>query len=669
MFDKLLIANRGEIAVRVIRTARRMGIRTVAVYSEADRNAMHVQAADEAIAIGPAAAQESYLRGERIIEAAKRTGAGAIHPGYGFLSENTHFSDACEKAGIVFVGPPAGAIDIMGSKSKAKRCMVESGIPVLPGYHGDDQSLDVLAKEAEAIGYPVLLKAAAGGGGKGMRRVDRPEDLASALAGAKRESAASFGDDTMLVEKLLLTPRHVEVQVFCDSHGNGVYLFERDCSSQRRHQKIIEEAPAPELSEDIRKAMGETAVRAAQAIDYRGAGTVEFLFDDKSGEFYFMEMNTRLQVEHPVTEMITGQDLVEWQLRVAAGERLPLLQSELQRKGHSFEARIYAEDPDSGFLPATGTLTHLSTPTEDDYVRIDTGVREGDEISPWYDPMIAKLIVWGEDRNIALRRLKQALSEYRIAGLSTNIAFLYNLAADEAFTKGAVHTRYVEDNLEDLVRRDQRWDRRDRALAGLYLALAAGQQHNQNAAGDDRFSPWGLADAWRVAGPRPYHFHLLWHDEALLLQVEAVPGAAGKFRVDANGEAVEVEGSLSGKHLYAIVEGHRFTAEVADSGSDITLFTAECAVRFTRSSGDWEHEAGHGGFTAPMNGRVVQILAEAGQPVKAGDPLLVLEAMKMEHTMNAPADGKVESFHCGAGDLVNSGQVLLEFSAEEKAEV
>jgi 3-methylcrotonyl-CoA carboxylase alpha subunit len=665
MFDKLLIANRGEIAVRVIRTARRMGIKTVAVYSEADRNAMHVQAADEAIAIGPAAAQESYLRGERIIEAAKRTGAGAIHPGYGFLSENTCFSDACEKAGIVFVGPPAGAIDIMGSKSKAKHCMVESGVPVLPGYHGVDQSLEVLAREAAAVGYPVLLKAAAGGGGKGMRRVDRPEDLASALAGAKRESAAGFGDDIMLVEKLLLTPRHVEVQVFCDSRGNGVYLFERDCSSQRRHQKIIEEAPAPGLSEDIRKAMGETAVRAAQAIDYRGAGTVEFLFDEKSGEFYFMEMNTRLQVEHPVTEMITGQDLVEWQLRVAAGERLPLLQSELQRNGHSFEARIYAEDPDSGFLPATGTLDHLSTPAEDDYVRIDTGVREGDEITPWYDPMIAKLIVWGEDRNIALRRLKQALSEYRIAGLSTNIAFLYNLAADDAFTRGAVHTRYVEDNLEDLVRRDRRWDRRDRALAGLYLALAAANQHSHSVGNEDRFSPWALADAWRIAGPRPYHFHLLRHDEALLLKVEAAPGAAGSFRVDVDGESVAVDGSLSGKQLHATVEGHRFSAEVADNGSEVTLFTADCAVHFVRSGGEWEHEAAHGGFKAPMNGRVVQILVEAGQAVKAGDPLLVLEAMKMEHTMNAPADGKVEAFHCSAGDLVNSGQVLLDFGSEE----
>lgn len=500
-----------------------------------------------------------------------------------------------------------------------------------------------------------------------MRRVDRPEDLEAAFTSARRESAGSFGDDTMLLEKLLLTPRHVEVQVFCDAHGNAAYLFERDCSAQRRHQKIIEEAPAPGLDETLRQRMGEAAVIAAQAIDYRGAGTVEFLLDENSAQFYFMEMNTRLQVEHPVSEMITGEDLVEWQLRVAAGEPLPLQQSQLERRGHAFEARIYAEDPDNGFLPATGRLSHLSTPREDRHVRVDTGVRSGDAITPWYDPMIAKLVVWDEDRVSALRRLRHALREFRVAGLSTNVAFLYNLAVDDAFSRGAVHTRYVEDNQQALTRRHNAGEQRDRALAGLYLALLASQGEGEDKNRGDPWSPWSLGDAWRLSGSRPFYFQLLWHDEPLSLRIESAAGRPGTFKVHAENEPMEVEGKLRGNELHAVVNGHRFQLEVADDGSDVILFGSEGALRFGRAATDWQHEQEHGGFVAPINGRVVDILVSPGQAVAAGEPLMVLEAMKMEHSINAPAPGRVDAFHCNVGELVNTGQALLEFTADDSA--
>jgi 3-methylcrotonyl-CoA carboxylase alpha subunit len=427
VFRKILIANRGEIACRVIRTARRLGVATVAVYSDADRDALHVSMADEAVHIGPPPPRDSYLRGEKIIEACKTTGAQAVHPGYGFLSENAGFARLCVESGIEFIGPPAAAIEAMGSKSAAKSIMGEAGVPLVPGYHEADQSSDRLARAADEIGYPVLLKAVAGGGGKGMRLVREAGEFEGALAAARREAAAGFGNDDMLVEKYLTRPRHVEFQVFRDRHGESVYLFERDCSVQRRHQKVIEEAPAPGMTEELRQRMGEAAVSAARAIDYEGAGTVEFLLDG-DGSFYFMEMNTRLQVEHPVTEMITGQDLVEWQIRVAAGESLPLKQDQLQIRGHAFEARIYAEDPDHDFLPATGVLSYLQPPRESQHVRVDTGVLQGDEVSVWYDPMIAKLVVWDENRERALGRLARALSAYRISGLCSNISFLYNLA-------------------------------------------------------------------------------------------------------------------------------------------------------------------------------------------------------------------------------------------------
>src|SRR5210317_225649 len=449
MFNKILIANRGEIACRVIKTARRMGVATVAVYSDADRDALHVRLADEAIHVGAAPARESYLLGDRILAAALTTGAQAVHPGYGFLSENAGFARDCADQGVVFIGPPTAAIEAMGSKSAAKRIMEEAGVPLVPGYHGDDQDPELLRAAAQDMGYPVLLKATAGGGGKGMRQVWSAGEFDEALAAARRESAASFGDDTMLVEKYLTKPRHVEFQVFCDNHGNGIYLAERDCSVQRRHQKVIEEAPAPGMSEALRKEMGHAAVKSAQAIDYRGAGTVEFLLDE-DGSFYFMEMNTRLQVEHPVTEMITGQDLVEWQLLVASGAPLPLSQDQVRINGHAFEARVYAEDPDNDFLPVTGTLGFLQPPEESAHVRVDTGVRQGDEISVYYDPMIAKLIVWDESRERALDRLATALSEYRIGGTVTNLDFLYNLATTEAFAQADLDTGFIEKHAESI---------------------------------------------------------------------------------------------------------------------------------------------------------------------------------------------------------------------------
>ncbi|HJW02181.1 MAG TPA: acetyl-CoA carboxylase biotin carboxylase subunit, partial [Azospira sp.] len=447
MFNKILIANRGEIACRVIKTARRLGIRTVAVYSEADANARHVRLADEAVLLGPAAARESYLVAEKILDAARRTGAQAIHPGYGFLSENADFAEACAAAGVVFIGPPASAIRAMGSKSAAKSLMAEAAVPLTPGYHGDQQEPEFLKDQADAIGYPVLIKAAAGGGGKGMRLVEKGEDFIGALASCQREARSSFGDDQVLVEKYITRPRHIEIQVFGDSLGNCVYLFERDCSVQRRHQKVLEEAPAPGMTPERRRQMGEAAVAAAKAVGYVGAGTVEFIATStyaQDGTFYFMEMNTRLQVEHPVTEMITGQDLVEWQLRVAAGEPLPLKQEQLENRGHALEARIYAEDASKGFLPSTGRLVHLAPPAESLHVRVDTGVEEGDEITPHYDPMIAKLIVWDEDRDAALARMRQALADYRVVGVTTNIDFLSRLVACPAFAGADLDTDLIE---------------------------------------------------------------------------------------------------------------------------------------------------------------------------------------------------------------------------------
>tara|TARA_R110002110_G_scaffold26911_1_gene98409 strand:+ start:29246 stop:31249 length:2004 start_codon:yes stop_codon:yes gene_type:complete len=665
MFTKLLIANRGEIACRIIHTARRLGIATVAVYSDADRNALHVQLADEAVHIGPAPARESYLVIERIIDAALSTGAEAIHPGYGFLSENAGFARACADNGICFVGPPTGAIEAMGSKSAAKEIMGAAGVPLVPGYHGADQDPALLQAEADKMGYPVLLKATAGGGGKGMRQVWSADEFDAALAAAQREASASFGDATMLVEKYLTKPRHVEVQVFCDNHGNGIYLAERDCSVQRRHQKVIEEAPAPGMTAELRAAMGSTALQAAQAIDYRGAGTVEFLLDE-DGSFYFMEMNTRLQVEHPVTEMITGQDLVEWQLRVAADETLPLSQEQLVLRGHAFEARIYAEDPDNDFLPVTGTLAYLRPPAESPHVRVDTGVQQGDEISVYYDPMIAKLIVWDESRERALQRLATALMDYRIGGTVTNLDFLYNLATTGPFQRAELDTGFIERH-GALIFHEQEQDlQRELPLAALALLLYR-QQQAAPGRSSDPWSPWNSGNAWRLNEPHAHHFVLHCHQQEF--PVAVTQHRDGRYHIRSNGREDILRGQLDGDLLQVEHAGHRQRATLARTEDGFTLYLADGACHFREVRPDTGESDGSGagsGLAAPMNGTVVTLLVEPGSRVDAKTPLLVMEAMKMEHTIRAPVAGVVEQFYFTAGDLVDGGAELLAFNAEEE---
>jgi 3-methylcrotonyl-CoA carboxylase alpha subunit len=664
VFKKILIANRGEIACRVIRTARRMGVKTVAVYSDADRNALHVSMADEAVHIGAAPPRESYLVGERIIEACVKTGAEAVHPGYGFLSENAGFSRMCKAHGIVFIGPPEAAIEAMGSKSAAKTIMQEAGVAVVPGYHGDDQSAGKIRNAADEMGYPVLLKAVAGGGGKGMRLVRNAEEFDQACAAARREAASSFGNEDLLVEKYLTRPRHVEFQVFCDVHGNAVYLFERDCSIQRRHQKVIEEAPAPGMSPDLRQQMGQTAVQAARAINYEGAGTVEFLLD-QDGSFYFMEMNTRLQVEHPVTEMITGQDLVEWQLRIASGEPLPVQQDELEINGHAFEARIYAEDPDHDFLPATGTLTYLQAPEENRHVRVDTGVLQGDGVGVFYDPMIAKLIVWDENRARALVRLARALSEYRVSGVTTNISFLYNLATSKPFVEGDLDTGFIE-NHRELLFHDSETDRvQDLPLASLYLLLRMEQSSRSRASGTDPFSPWNASNAWRLNEPALHTGAIVLNGKEYDVPVEEIgSGNKRRFRITVGAKSVMATGELNGNELYADIDGYRRRVVVVPHDGLFTLFTEQGAMQFSLAQADYgeaDISARAGVFNAPMNGVIVKLLVEPGTEVKKDQPVIIMEAMKMEHTLCAPADGLVSEFYFQAGDQVDGGSLLLEF--------
>lgn len=658
MFSKLLIANRGEIACRVIRTAKDMGIATVAVYSDADRRALHVELADEAVYLGPAPAKDSYLRSELIIEAAKRTGAQAIHPGYGFLSENADFAKHCQQAGITFVGPSAEAITAMGSKSNAKVIMERAGVPLVPGYHGSDQSPATLKQAAEAMGYPVLLKATAGGGGKGMRQVDQSADFDDALAAAKREATASFGDDNMLVEKYLTQPRHVEVQVFCDQHGNGVYLAERDCSLQRRHQKVIEEAPAPGLSDALRIQMGEAAVQAAKAIDYYGAGTVEFLLD-KTGEFYFMEMNTRLQVEHPVTEMITGQDLVKWQLHVAAGEHLPLKQADIVTSGHAFEARIYAEDANNDFLPATGTLHFLQPPEESNNVRVDTGVREGDDISVHYDPMIAKLIVWDDNRERALSRLAQNLSAYRIGGTVTNVDFLYRLASSTPFIEADLDTRFIERH-HDLIFAADKTSSTLLPFAALSVLLQRYRQAPQYA-NNDPYSPWQNCSAWRLNQRHTHELTIAFQGKELGAQITQ-DGDNYTVVIAGAAHSITVEPTTEGWHFTE--DGHRRSVQLAVANDNYTLFAGEHSVSFEEILPDTgEHGSSNSddALCAPMNGTIVALLVEPGQSVTEGTPLLLMEAMKMEHSIKAPTDGNVSAFFYNEGELVDGGSPLLDF--------
>jgi 3-methylcrotonyl-CoA carboxylase alpha subunit len=643
VFSKLLIANRGEIACRVARTARRLGIRTVAVYSDADAQAAHVAACDEAVHIGGPLPRDSYLRGDVIVEAARRTGAQAIHPGYGFLSENAEFAAACARAGVVFVGPAPESIEAMGSKSAAKALMEQAGVPLTPGYHGDRQETDYLLAEARRIGFPVLIKAVAGGGGKGMRRVDTPQDFAAALASCQREAAASFGDARVLVEKYLTTARHIEVQVFGDAHGNVVYLFERDCSVQRRHQKVLEEAPAPGMTAERRRLMGEAAVAAARAVRYSGAGTVEFIAAP-DGAFYFMEMNTRLQVEHPVTEMITGLDLVEWQLRVAAGEPLPLKQEQLAIRGHAIEARIYAEDPARDFLPSIGRLAHLVTPRTDDSVRVDTGVRQGDEITPYYDPMIAKLVVHGETRTAAIARMRAALAAYEIVGVQTNVEFLGRLMTAPSYVNANLDTALIERERAHLFQ-----ERGPAPRRAWELAVLAQSRADSAGRTDGSASPWDAGDGWRLVGNAARRW--TFHEAGTTKDVEVV-FARDVLRVTIDGDAHDVTGPATGTYssdgvTHVFLDGEHRVFEWADPYLPVT-----------------EHVDAHGGLRAPMPGRILAVLVEAGVTVERGAPLVVMEAMKMEHTVVAPVAGTVERVMCAVGEQVREGVELLEFVAD-----
>ena len=667
MFTKILIANRGEIACRVAATARRMGVKTVAVYSEADVDARHVALCDESVPAGPAAAKESYLRADKIIAAALATGAQAVHPGYGFLSENAGFAQACADAGIAFIGPPASAIEAMGSKSAAKTLMEKAGVPLVPGYHGDEQDAEFLQVQADRIGYPVLLKASAGGGGKGMRIVDRSEDFKAALASCKREAISSFGDDKVLIEKYLTRPRHIEIQVFADSLGNCVYLFERDCSVQRRHQKVLEEAPAPGMTEERRRAMGEAAVAAARAVGYVGAGTVEFIAN-QDGSFYFMEMNTRLQVEHPVTEMITGQDLVEWQLRVASGEALPLRQDQLAIHGHALEARIYAENPDNNFLPSIGRLRHLRMPEAVSFtpgdnpahpapVRIDSGVRAGDQISPFYDPMIAKLIVWGRDREEALAQMATALTHYQVVGLTTNIAFLKRLVESPPFAGADLDTGLIERNQGLLFPAPQPASFDELALAAVAVVQTE-PRYAATAAGE----PWARTDGWRMNMPLRRTFHFIDRESPRDVALSYQPQGWMLEQGGASGQAALVRHEGSD---YAIrLDGRLVRGTVVIDGEDVHVFAGErhALLRYIDPllhAGEAEDEGGR--LTAPMPGKIVAILVRKDEAVVKGAPLLIMEAMKMEHTIAAPRDGVVQELLYATGDQVEEGVQLLSF--------
>lgn len=654
--QKILIANRGEIACRIMRTAKQMGLTTVAVYSDADKNAQHVKMADEAYHIGAAPSKDSYLVADKILNVAKMSGADCIHPGYGFLSENSEFANVCEANNIAFIGPPASSIEAMGSKTRAKEIMAAANVPLVPGYYGDKQDPSFLQAEAEKIGYPVLIKAAFGGGGKGMRIVSKASEFISALEGAKREAIAGFGNDLVLLERYVDQPRHVEVQVFADNYGNCVYLGDRDCSLQRRHQKVIEEAPAPGLSDSLRKEMGEAAVRCALAIDYRGAGTVEFLLC--GDEFFFMEMNTRLQVEHPVSEMVTGVDLVNWQINVASGLALPLAQADIQLQGHSFEARIYAEDPSNDFIPCSGTIEALYTPANSEYVRIDTGIAQGDEISPYYDPMIAKLIVHDDNRAQALSRLQQALTQFHLAGFSTNISFLYNLAIHPRFKQGAPSTHFIAEQGEALVTIDPSLLQTSRLIAGFaYLASLGSNTSSAN--------PWQQLHGFSLNAPQ--HINIPFSDTPL----SAIKTAQG-YSMTINDNTFEVQGELTNGYCNVSINGAKHTAHVSHVDNAITVMNQalqtkfECVDKHFISS----HENEALPLAAPLNGTVVKHLLEVGSTITKGDAVVIIEAMKMEYTLNAPHDGVLKSYCFAEGELVSHGALLAiveDTTAEEPA--
>lgn len=657
MFKKILIANRGEIACRVIKTARELGILSVAVYSEADSNARHVRMADEAIYIGEAPSTHSYLCGDKIIQAALDTGAQAIHPGYGFLSENAKFAADCAKAGLVFIGPSAESIIAMGLKDRAKAIMDEAGVPVVPGYQGDNQDPDFLAGQAQEIGYPVLIKAVAGGGGKGMRLVKNAEDFAEALGTCQREAKAAFGNNHVLIEKYIVKPRHIEVQVFGDTHGNVVHLFERDCSLQRRHQKVVEEAPAPNISDTFRNEICAAAVRAAAAIHYHGAGTVEFI---ASGEdFYFMEMNTRLQVEHPVTEMITGQDLVAWQLKVAAGEKLPLAQEALSINGHAFEARIYAEDPVNDFLPQTGKITHFRMSAHDNNLRVDTGVEAGDEVSIYYDPMIAKLIAWGADRDAAAAAMVRLLGDVHITGVSHNQEFISSIFAHNNFLVGDIDTGFIPSHEDALLPQTYgRAGKEELAFAALYYLLGLERSFLQSQ------NPWDRHDNWRM-GTQAVERNLKLVNRGEIIEVSAL----------CKGTAIEIDGikssliSYQDDQLVAYIDGQKRSVHVLKHSLGITLSNAGRVIDIHEFSpeSDGGAGAGDGKILAPMPGKIVRVIVTAGDEVTVDQPLLVMESMKVEMTIKAPCDGIIEDVNIADGEQVADGAVLIAFAQQEAA--
>ena len=657
-FQRLLIANRGEIACRIMKTASRMGLTTLAVYSEADKYARHVAEADEAYYLGASPAKESYLSIDKLIALAKTTHAEAIHPGYGFLSESPEFALACEAAGLVFVGPPAPAMRAMGNKSHAKALMAKANVPLIPGYHGEDQSLDTFLKAATTMGYPVLLKAAAGGGGKGMRIVQTAKDLPEAFDSAKREALSSFNDDRLLIEKYLQHPRHIEVQIFADTHGQQVYLHERDCSIQRRHQKIIEEAPAAFLSRDLREKMGQAAVACAQAIDYVGAGTIEFLLD-RHEQFYFMEMNTRLQVEHPVTEMITGLDLVEWQIRIAAGELLPLTQRDIPAFGHAIEARIYAEDPAHGFLPSIGQPTYLHTPPQTAFTRIDSGIRLGDQITAYYDPMIAKLIVWGKDRIQACARLTQALAAYRIAGVKTNISFLHQISTNTAYLDGQLATDFIETHQDSLFPVLSIED-----VADLLIACVLSQHMTRLKTYQEQSpsSPWLNAGDRRFLLTHEQTYDLVWQDQVYTIGLETIDNTVNvRFLTEQKTPVSVIPGP--DHSLLLIMDGNQKTYHVIPKAQGYTVFQNGRQIDLSLPVLPWRiHEETGAGYSlcSPMPGTIILTHVEAKQAVKKGDPLMIIEAMKMEHTIRAPKDGIIDILRYATGDIVEEGaQVIM----------
>jgi len=660
MFDSLLVANRGEIACRVIRAARALGVRTIAVYSEADSGAAHVRLADEAYALGPAPAVESYLCGDKILEIARLSGAAVIHPGYGFLAENANFAASCAAAGLIFVGPRAQTIRALGVKDSAKACAAAAGVPVVPGYYGADQSPGELQSQADAIGYPVLLKAVAGGGGKGLRRVDDAGDFPAALEAVKRESLSAFGDARVMLEKYIVEARHIEVQIFCDSQGHGVHLFERDCSLQRRHQKVIEEAPAPGVSQALRKAIGAAALSIAKAVDYEGAGTVEFLVDSsadfKQDAFYFMEMNTRLQVEHMVTEMITGIDLVEWQLRIAAGEALPCTQKDIVLDGHAVEARLYAEDPKNEFLPSTGRLEHMRFPEENKFLRVETGIGQGDEVTIYYDPMIAKLVAWGPSRAGAVRRLQQALEGVQIAGPLHNVAFLRRILDHADFTDAHVNTRFIDAHLQELVESDAVQERIAMILAALYRVLARRAQTHSP-------SPWNDISGWRLYDQGTERFYLENGAHVVIKYKRD-----GTFEMSGEGWQEFVSGMLlPDDQLAAVIGGVPHQAAVNRKGMRVDVMwkggTYVFVLRDPLEVSDSSPQSGNL-VVAPMPGKISSLLVGEGESVLRGAPLLVMEAMKMEHTLKAPCAGKISDVAWREGAQVSEGDILVRLEEE-----